>query len=141
MCNLHFLIAACKFNFFFSGEKTKLLGVIGSLHVGACVSRKKLFSLFYCSVYFCYYSWAPLHFLVLFMGLSLLFQLTFTFIYSTFSKKCSVMQNKRTQTDPKTSYITKSKKKIELFFLIIIASFTNCMRHSIDYSLYAFRTF
>ena len=141
MYNLHFLVAACKFNFFFSREKTRLLGVIGPSHVGACVSRKKLFSLFYCSVYFCYYSWAPLHFLVLFMGPTLLFQLTFTFIYSTFSKKCSVMQNKRTQADPKTSYITKSKKKIELFFLIIIASFTNCMRHSIDYSLYAFRTF
>ena len=31
-----------------------------------------------------------LHFLVLFMGLSILFQLTFTFIYSIFSKKFSI---------------------------------------------------
>ena len=29
----------------------------------------------------------PLHFLVLFMGFTILFQLTFTFIYNTFSKK------------------------------------------------------
>ena len=32
----------------------------------------------------------PLYFLVLFMGHTVLFQLTFTFIYSTFSKKFSV---------------------------------------------------
>ena len=44
-------------------------------------------SLFYYLAYFCYYSWVPLHFLVLFMGHTILFQLTFTFIYSTFSKK------------------------------------------------------
>jgi len=44
-------------------------------------------NLFYYSTYFCYYSWAPLHFLVLFMSHTVLFQLTFTFIYSTFSKK------------------------------------------------------
>ena len=48
-------------------------------------------SLFYYSTYFCYYSWVILHFLVLFMGLTVLFQLTFTFIYSTFSKKFSVL--------------------------------------------------
>ena len=46
--------------------------------------------LFYYSAYFYYYSWVSLHFLVLFMGLTVLFQLTFTFIYSTFSKKFSV---------------------------------------------------
>ena len=39
---------------------------------------------FYYLAYFYYYSWAALHFLVLFMGLTILFQLTFTFIYSTF---------------------------------------------------------
>ena len=33
---------------------------------------------------------APLHFLVLFIGLIILFQLTFTFIYNTFSKNFSV---------------------------------------------------
>ena len=42
------------------------------------------------SAYFCYYSWVPLHFLVLFIGSTVLFQLTFTFIYSTFNKKFSV---------------------------------------------------
>ena len=42
--------------------------------------------LFYYSVYFCYYSWASLHFLVLFMCLTVLFQLTFTFIDNIFSK-------------------------------------------------------
>ena len=30
--------------------------------------------------YFCYYSWIPLQFLVLFMGPTVLFQLTFTFL-------------------------------------------------------------
>ena len=44
-------------------------------------------NLFYYSVDFCYYSWASLHFLVLFMGSTVLFRLTFIFIYNTFSKK------------------------------------------------------
>ena len=52
-------------------------------------SNEKL-KLFHQSAYFCYYSWAPLHFLVLFIGPIVLFQLTFTFIYSTFSNKFSV---------------------------------------------------
>ena len=47
-------------------------------------------SLFYYLVYFCYYSWVSLYFLVLFISLNVLFQLTLTFIYSTFSKKFSV---------------------------------------------------
>ena len=42
-------------------------------------------NLFYYLVYFCYYLWVLLHFLVLFIGLIVLFQLTFTFIYNTFS--------------------------------------------------------
>ena len=46
--------------------------------------------LFYYSTYFCYYLWVSLHFLVIFMGPTVLFQLTFTFIYSTFSKKFSI---------------------------------------------------
>ena len=33
------------------------------------------------------YSWVPMYFLVLFMGFTVLFQLTFIFIYRTFSKK------------------------------------------------------
>ena len=44
-------------------------------------------NLFYYLVYFCYYLWVLLHFLVLFINLTILFQLTFTFIYSTFNKK------------------------------------------------------
>ena len=47
-------------------------------------------NLFYHLAYFCYNSWVILHFLVLFMSPTVLFQLTFTFIYSTFSKKFSV---------------------------------------------------
>ena len=47
-------------------------------------------NLFYYSAYFCYYSWVTLHFLVLFISPTILFQLTFTFIYSTFSKKILV---------------------------------------------------
>ena len=48
-------------------------------------------NLFYYSIYFYYYSWVLLHFLVLFMGLTILFQLTFTFIYGIFNKKFSVL--------------------------------------------------
>ena len=48
-------------------------------------------SLFYYLAYFCYYSWTSLHLLLLFMGLIVLFQLIFTFIYSSFSKKFSVL--------------------------------------------------
>ena len=39
-------------------------------------------NLFYYSAYFCYYSWASLHFSILFIGPIVLFQLIFTFIYS-----------------------------------------------------------
>ena len=41
--------------------------------------------------FFCCYSWVLLHFLILFMGLNVLFLLTFSFIYSTYSKKFSVL--------------------------------------------------
>ena len=47
-------------------------------------------NLFYYSFYFYYYLWVLLHFLVLFIGSTILFQLTFTFIYNTFSKKFSI---------------------------------------------------
>ena len=46
--------------------------------------KLKLFSYL---VYFWSYSWTPLYFLVLFMGSTVLFQSTFTFIYCTFSNK------------------------------------------------------
>ena len=48
-------------------------------------------NLFYYSAYFLYYLWVLLHFLVLFMGHIVLFQLNFTFIYNTFSKKISIL--------------------------------------------------
>ena len=47
-------------------------------------------NLFYYLIYFCYYLWVLLHFLVLFMSLTILFHLSFTFIYGTFNKKFSV---------------------------------------------------
>ena len=58
-----------------------------SVHLG----WMKFASVFYYLAYFCYYLWTLLHFLELFMSLTVLFQLTFTFIYSTFSKKFSVL--------------------------------------------------
>ena len=42
-------------------------------------------------IYFYYYLWVSLYFLVLLMSLTVLLQLTFTFIYSTFSKKISIL--------------------------------------------------
>ena len=60
------------------------------MSLSICLAKIIFANLFYYSVYFYYYSWIPLHFFVLFMGLIVLFQLTFTFIYSTFSKKFSV---------------------------------------------------
>ena len=47
-------------------------------------------NLFYYLTYFCYYSYISLYFLVLFISFTVLFQLTFTFIYSTFNKKISI---------------------------------------------------
>ena len=47
-------------------------------------------NLFYYLAYFCYYLWVSLYFLVQFMDITVLFQLTFTFIYGTFTKKFSV---------------------------------------------------
>ena len=48
-------------------------------------------NLFNYLAYFYYYSWVSLHFLILFIDLTILFQPTFTFIYSTFSKKISIL--------------------------------------------------
>ena len=47
-----------------------------SVHLGVD-EKLKLFNYL---AYFCYYLWASLHFLALFMGPIVLFQLTFTFI-------------------------------------------------------------
>ena len=51
---------------------------------------KKL-KLFYYSTYFYYYSWDLLHFLVLFMGSIVLFQLIFIFIYNIFNNKFLIL--------------------------------------------------
>ena len=79
----------CNFCFYLpmNGIKKKILSLW--LLLGAL----KFFiftNLFYYLTYFWYYSWLSLPFLVLFMGLTVLFLLTFTFIYSIFSKKFSV---------------------------------------------------
>ena len=72
--------------------------------------------------YFCYYLWVTLHFLVLFMSLTILFQLTFTFIYSIFSfSKISGFQ-----TDPKYSIFLKP---IEI---------TTCHNHLLTIDAYYF---
>ena len=56
-----------------------------------CVWIANFFTnLFYYLACFSYYSWTLLHFLVLFISLTILFQLTFIFIYNTFNKKFSV---------------------------------------------------
>ena len=60
---------------------------------------------FYYSAYFCYYSWAPLHFLLLFMGPIVLFQLTFTFIYSTSAKSFQFQQISGSQIEPKGVFV------------------------------------
>ena len=52
-----------------------------------CLVKIIFVNLFYYLIYFLYYLWVSLHFLVLFVSLTVLFQLTFTFIYSIFSKK------------------------------------------------------
>ena len=46
---------------------------------------------FYCSTYFCYYLQVLLYFLILFMGINVLFQLLFNFIYNTFNKKFIIL--------------------------------------------------
>ena len=39
-----------------------------------CLVKNIFVNLLYYSVYFCYYSWVPLHFLVLFMGIFIFYQ-------------------------------------------------------------------
>ena len=45
-----------------------------------CLVKIIFTKLFYYLVYFCYYSWVSLYFLILFIDLTVLFQLTFTFM-------------------------------------------------------------
>ena len=61
-----------------------------------CLKSDFKVSLFYYLIYFCYYltyfyyySWIVLF--VLFISFTVLFQLSFTFIYNTFSKKFSIL--------------------------------------------------
>ena len=57
------------------------------------------FNLIYYSAYFCYYLYISLYFLILFIGPTVLFQLTFTFIYDTFKKKNNFNKINKFQTD------------------------------------------
>ena len=66
-------------------QKKKEKNAIAKCRIQTLTKLKN--SLFYYSAYFYYYSWVLLYFLILFIGLTVLFQLIFTFIYSTFSKK------------------------------------------------------
>ena len=73
---------------------------------------------FYYLVYFCYYLWVSLHILILFMNLTVLFQLTFTFIYSTFNKKFSVLVK---QADPKLTLKSQLILPFSLFLLLFMS--------------------
>ena len=55
--------------------------------VSVCLAPNLKVNLFYYSDYFYYYLQILLYFLLLFMDSTVLFQLIFTFIYSTFNKK------------------------------------------------------
>ena len=70
-------------------EKLTILYFAAVEEVVLCMSLATLIfvNLFYYSIYFCYYSWVTLHFFILFMSPTILFQLTFTFLYNIFSKK------------------------------------------------------
>ena len=87
--------------------------------LNVCLASLFFANLFYYLVYFCYYLWVSLYFLVLFMGLTILFQLTFTFIYNTFSIKCSVLAKCRSQTDPKRTQKVKQNynKRFSMFLI------------------------
>ena len=58
-----------------------------SAELCVCLAKIIFVNLFYYSAYFCSYLLISLHFLVLFISPTLLFQLTFIFIYNTFSNK------------------------------------------------------
>ena len=58
--------------------------------LSVCLASLFFANLFYYLAFFTIIHGSQLHFLVLFIGHTELFQLTFTFIYSTFSKKFSI---------------------------------------------------
>ena len=79
---------------FFTGsakEQTPRAGMqvhcISSIRIlSVRLGRNYKLKLFHYSAYFCYHSWTSLNFLTLFMGLIILVQLIFTFIYTIFNK-------------------------------------------------------
>ena len=86
---VHFIISLSLGYFKLRSPLKSICKVRISLHFGT----EKKWKLFQYLAYFCYYLWAPLHFLALFMDLTVLFQLTFTFIYSTFNNNFLVSTN------------------------------------------------
>ena len=73
-------------------------------------------NLFYYLIYFYYYLWVLLYFLVLFIDFIILFQLNFTFIYSNFSKKFSIL----TKVNTNKPILTQKKKKFRIYKLIVV---------------------
>jgi len=61
------------------------------LELSVCLAKNEKSKLFYYLAFFYYYLWAQLHFFALFMGPTILFQLTFTFICSTFNNNFSIL--------------------------------------------------
>ena len=92
--------------------------------LSVCSTWMKFANLFYYSIYFLYYSWVLLHFLVLFMDPTILFHITFTFIYSTFSKKFSISV-KQVNLKQILNLIFITRSKTNAFFLIIIIIIIN----------------
>ena len=90
-----------------------------------CLVKIIFANLFYYSSYFCYYSWVPLHFLKLFTSLTILFQLTFTFIYSIFSKSFQFQQNKRIPNGPLIIRLFESEDLILYQSTIYMAMYLN----------------
>ena len=79
--------------------------------LSVCFAKIIFTNLFYYLAYLHYYSWALLHFLILFMDLTVLFQLIFTFIYGAFNKKVfSFSKISESQTNPKCDIKDMNKK-------------------------------
>ena len=90
-----FFFLRVSFFFFFSPNLMLHLAIISP--IVCCLAKIIFANLFYYSTYFYYYSWVPLHFLILFMGRTILFQLTFTFIYNFNKKKFNLSKINRSQ--------------------------------------------
>ena len=88
---------------------------------------------FYYLAYFCNYSQVLLHFLVLFMSSTVLFQLPFSFIYSTFSKKFSISAK---LTVFKQTHILQYAEfsRLLYFCLIIPLRYMSCLLFGVCFS-------